>query len=199
MADSNIVRHDFGITRNKRNINNGHKSIVVWLSGLSGSGKSTLSNRLQEHLFSHSIQTYSLDGDNTRMGINSDLGFTDNDRKENIRRVAEICKLMNDAGLVVLSSFISPFAEDRLLAKRIIGEDSFFEVYVNCPLHICESRDVKGLYKKARNNEIKNFTGIDSPFEAPVNPDVEIRTDLMSIEECILLIAPLILNKISLK
>lgn len=195
---SNIVKQNFGITRALRNKKNGHKSVVVWFSGLSGSGKSTLSNNIQEHLFSHSIHTYSLDGDNTRMGINSDLGFTDNDRKENIRRVAEICKLMNDAGLVVLSSFISPFAEDRLLAKRIIGEDSFFEVYVNCPIHICESRDVKGLYKKARNNEIKNFTGIDSPFEAPVNPDIEIRTDLMSIEECTLHLVSLIINKISL-
>ena len=159
------------------------RAIVVWIVGLSGSGKSTLARGLENELHQKGYLTQVLDGDNLRSGINNNLGFSDEDRVENIRRAAEVSKLFADCGVITICSLITPTNKIRAMAKSIVG-DKYFEVFVNCPLEICESRDVKGLYKKARNGEIKNFTGIDSPFEPPENPDLEIRTDLCSIEEC---------------
>lgn len=159
------------------------KPVVVWLVGLSGSGKSTLARGLENALHEQGYLTQLLDGDNLRSGINSNLSFTDEDRIENIRRAAEVSKLFANCGIVTICSLISPTKEIRKMARSIIG-DKYFEVFVNCPIEVCESRDVKGLYKKARAGEIKNFTGIDSPFEAPINPDLEIRTDVNSIEVC---------------
>ena len=160
------------------------KSLVVWILGLSGSGKSTLARGLENDLHQRGYLTQILDGDNLRSGINSNLSFSDKDRIENIRRAAEVSKLFANCGVVTICSLISPTQEIREMAKSIIGEDKYFEVFVNCPIEVCESRDVKGLYKKAREGELKNFTGIDSPFEEPKNPDLEIKTDVNSIEDC---------------
>ncbi len=159
------------------------KPIVIWLVGLSGSGKSTLARGLENALHEKRYLTQLLDGDNLRSGINNNLSFTEEDRIENIRRAAEVSKLFANCGIVTICSLISPTKEIRNMARAIIG-DKYFEVYVNCPIEVCESRDVKGLYKKARAGEIKNFTGIDSPFEEPLKPDLEIKTDINSIEFC---------------
>jgi len=159
------------------------KSLVVWILGLSGSGKSTLARGLENALFEKGYLTQLLDGDNLRSGINNNLSFSDEDRFENIRRAAEVSTLFADCGIITICSLISPTQEIRDMAKSII-EEKYFEVFVNCPIEVCESRDVKGLYKKARAGEIKNFTGIDSPFEQPKNPDLEIKTHEHSIEEC---------------
>jgi len=163
----NITKHEFKISQQDREKIKGHKSLTIWMSGLSGSGKSTIANILETELNSQNYHTYILDGDNTRLGLNKGLGFSEEDRLENIRRVAEVCKLMNDAGLIVICSFISPFQKNRDQAKSIIGEDKFIEVFVDADLETCETRDPKGLYKKARLGEIKDFTGISSPFESP--------------------------------
>ncbi len=160
------------------------KSLVVWMVGLSGSGKSTLARALENELHLQGHLTQLLDGDNLRTGINNNLGFSETDRIENIRRAAEVSKLFMNAGLITICSFISPTQEIRNIARTIIGESDFFEVYINAPFEVCEQRDVKGLYKKARNGEIKNFTGLDAPFEAPLQPTVEVRTDQKSLEEC---------------
>lgn len=197
-TDKNIIYQNFKINKIDRNKENGHNSLVVWFTGLSGSGKSTIANALQNKLFTDKIHCFTLDGDNTRLGINSDLDFTDLGRKENIRRVAEICKLMNDAGIVVIASFISPFVEDRMQAKAIIGPENFIEVFVDCPIEVCESRDVKGLYAKARNNEIKNFTGISSPFEVPLHPEIHVKSNLQSVEDCVKQIDLLLKEKLKL-
>lgn len=156
---------------------------VIWLTGLSGSGKTTLGSYLENELFSMGYLTQMLDGDNIRTGINCNLAFTGEDRRENIRRIAEVSKLFLNCGIIVISCFISPTHEIRKMARSIIGTEDFFEVYVNAPLEICEQRDVKGLYKLARDGKIKDFTGIDSPFEVPVSCDLEIRTDLLTVEE----------------
>jgi len=171
----NIIQQDFNISKQEREELLNQKSLSVWLTGLSGSGKSTIANTLCSLLHNQGKLIYILDGDNIRFGLNSDLGFSNHDRKENIRRIAEVCKLMNDAGIIVITSFISPFIEDRELAKNIIGEDNFIEVFVDTPLSECEKRDPKGLYKKVRNGEIKMFTGIDSPYEPPLNPNLIIK------------------------
>ncbi len=163
----NITKHEFKISQQDREKIKGHKSLTIWMSGLSGSGKSTIANILETELNSQNYHTYILDGDNTRLGLNKGLGFSEEDRLENIRRVAEVCKLMNDAGLIVICSFISPFQKNREQARSIIGEDKFIEVLVDADLETCETRDPKGLYKKARLGEIKDFTGISSPFESP--------------------------------
>lgn len=165
----NITKHEFKITQSDREKIKAQKSLTIWMSGLSGSGKSTIANNLEFSLNSMNYHTYILDGDNTRLGLNKNLGFSEEDRIENIRRVAQVCKLMNDAGLIVICSFISPFEKNRTQAREIIGDDKFFEVYVDTDLSVCEERDPKGLYKKARAGEIKDFTGISSPFEAPTN------------------------------
>lgn len=179
----NLTWQNMDITRQFRAEQKGQSPKTIWFTGLSGAGKSTLCNELEKRLSAIGKHTMSLDGDNIRLGLNKNLGFKDQDRIENIRRIAEVSKLMNDAGLIVLTSFISPFIRDRQNAKDIIGEDSFIEVYVSTPLEECEKRDVKGLYKKVRAGEIPNFTGITSPYEPPVEPQIEIDTSGMSIDE----------------
>lgn len=159
------------------------KPKLIWFTGLSGSGKSTLAVQLEAALHAKGYKTYLLDGDNIRSGLNKDLSFTDEARVENIRRISEVCKLFLDAGVVLLSAFISPFQADRDQVKSIVGAENYFEVFVDAPLEVCEQRDVKGLYKKARAGEVKNFTGISSPYEKPSKPDVVISTDKMSVEE----------------
>lgn len=180
--NENVIPHIHKVSKEDRNKLNKHKSLVVWFTGLSGSGKSTLASLLEEALFEKGIRTYILDGDNIRTGLNSDLDFTDEGRVENIRRIGQVASLFVDAGTVVLSAFISPFEEDRAQVKEIVGAENFVEVFVDCPLEVCEQRDVKGLYAKARKGLIKNFTGIDSPFEAPKNPDLLIHSDVEVLE-----------------
>ncbi len=179
---NNIVPHTFNIQRGDRENLKGHKSLVVWFTGLSGSGKSTLANRVEKKLFDLGIHTFSLDGDNIRKGLNKNLGFNREDRQENLRRIAEVAKLFVNSGNLVIASFISPLKTDRNFVKQIIGEEDFIEVFVNTPLEICEKRDVKGLYKKARAREIRNFTGIDSPYEKPESPHIEVKTETEDIE-----------------
>ena len=196
---NNIIPHQFHIDRKDRNIQKGHKSFVVWFTGLSGSGKSTLANMVEKRLFEDKIHTFSLDGDNVRSGLNNNLGFEREDREENLRRIAEVAKLFVDSGSLVIASFISPIKSDRDFVKGIIGKDDFVEVFVNTPLDVCESRDVKGLYKKARAGEIKNFTGIDSPYENPKFPDIEIKTDLEEAEDSVERIVEFLKNKLEIK
>lgn len=173
------------------------KPRLIWFTGLSGSGKSTLAVQLEAALHAQGFKTYLLDGDNIRSGLNKDLTFTDDARVENIRRISEVCKLFLDAGVVLLSAFISPFKADREQVKSIVGAENYIEVFVDAPLEICEQRDVKGLYKKARAGEVKNFTGISSPYEKPANPDIVIATDKMSVEQSIDVLMKSITPKIS--
>jgi len=173
------------------------RATLIWFTGLSGSGKSTLAVQLEAQLHDLGYKTYLLDGDNIRAGINKDLSFTDEGRVENIRRIGEVSKLLLDAGVIVLSAFISPFQVDRDKVKEIVGDENYIEVYVDAPLEVCEQRDVKGLYKKARAGEVKNFTGIDSPYEAPINPDIVIPTGELSVEESISQLVNLILPRIT--
>jgi bifunctional enzyme CysN/CysC len=172
----NLHPQTLSIARRDREKLKGHKGCVIWFTGLSGSGKSTLANALEVALHHHSLHTYLLDGDNVRLGLNKDLSFSVDDRAENIRRIAELAKLMMDAGLIVITAFISPFQREREMACQLIGKDNFFMVYVNTPLEMCEQRDPKGLYKKARAGQITDMTGINSPYEAPVNPEFTINT-----------------------
>ena len=172
--DENVVWHDHKVTRKDREALHGHKGAVVWFTGLSGSGKSTIAGALEEELHRLGVSTWLLDGDNVRHGLCSDLGFSDDDRKENIRRVGEVAKLMVDAGLVVLTAFISPHRAERQMVCERIGEGRFIEVFVDTPLAICEARDPKGLYKKARAGELRNFTGIDSVYESPERAEIHL-------------------------
>ncbi|GAF66314.1 adenylylsulfate kinase [Bacillus sp. TS-2] len=181
----NIVWHETTIKKEERNKQKGHKSTILWFTGLSGAGKSTLANALEHHLFQKGLSSYVLDGDNIRHGLNKGLGFSDEDRKENIRRIGEVAKLFVDSGTIVCTAFISPFKEDRQLVRKLVDEEEFIEVYVRCSLSECESRDPKGLYKKARSGEIKDFTGISSPYEEPEFPEITIDSDLLSIEESV--------------
>ncbi|MEO7961946.1 MAG: adenylyl-sulfate kinase [Ginsengibacter sp.] len=174
------------------------KPHLIWLTGLSGSGKTTLALRLEHYFFCKGFKVFMLDGDNVRNGLCKDLGFSEDDRKENLRRVAEVCKLMLDAGLVVISAFISPNADDRLAIKNIVGEQYFIEVYVNCSVEVCEKRDVKGLYAKARKGIIPNFTGISAPYDTPATPDVELWTDEETIDESVQKIINLVEPAISI-
>jgi adenylylsulfate kinase len=171
------------IDRNKREKLLNQKGALIWFTGLSGSGKSTVASCLESKLYEIGKLTYLLDGDNVRYGLNSNLGFTKEDRSENIRRIGEVCKLFVDAGLITIASFVSPFKEDRNRIRDLMGKD-FIEVYVDCPIEVCEKRDPKGIYKKARKGEIKNFTGIDSPYEKPDKPEIIVSTHLNSVEEC---------------
>ena len=173
----NIIPHTFNITRESRVQRNGHPSTVVWFTGLSGSGKSTIANLVEKDLFDRNIQTFSLDGDNIRNRLNNDLDFTEKDRKENLRRIAEVAKLFVEGGNIVIASFVSPLISDRKYVKSIIGNKDFIEVFVNTSLEECERRDVKGLYKKAREGKIPNFTGISAPYQEPINPDLVVKTE----------------------
>jgi bifunctional enzyme CysN/CysC len=176
------------ITKKDREELNGHQSGVVWLTGLSGSGKSTIANELEISLHKEGIRTFVLDGDKIRSGLNSDLGFSNSCRTENIRRLAEVAKLMMDAGLLVITASISPFREDRRLAKILIGSENFTEVYIDVPLAVCELRDPKGLYERARKGNILNMTGIDSPYEEPLNPEIHIKNADMTVADAVDLI-----------
>jgi bifunctional enzyme CysN/CysC len=179
---TNVHKQRLTVTKKDRYKLNGHAGKVLWFTGLSGSGKSTIANIVEQKLHQKGIRTYLLDGDNVRHGLNNDLGFTEADRVENIRRVAEVAQLMVDAGLVVLTAFISPYRAERNAAKDRFEEGEFLEIFVNTPLDVAEQRDSKGLYKKARRGEIPNFTGIDSPYEAPINPDFEVDTSVLTAE-----------------
>ena len=190
-----IIPHNFSVTKKRRSALKNHVAFLIWFTGLSGSGKSTIANELEKALFEKEIHTYLLDGDNVRKGLNNNLSFSPEDRSENIRRIAEVANLMIDAGLVVIASFVSPYKEDRENVKRIVGYDNFVEVFVNTPIEECERRDVKGLYAKARAGEIKNFTGVNAPYEAPPVPDVEIDTTMVSVKEAVSLIIKFIGNK----
>lgn len=192
-----IIEHSFKINRTDRERVNGHLAACLWFTGLSGSGKSTLANLVEQELFQNGIKTYILDGDNIRSGLNKDLSFTEADRIENIRRIGEVAKLMCDAGLVVLATFISPFEKERCMLKELIGKN-FLEIFVDTPIEVCEGRDVKGLYKKARNGEISNFTGISSPFERPSQPDIHINTSALTPEQSVNLILEKLVNKINI-
>ncbi|SUW62523.1 Adenylyl-sulfate kinase [Buttiauxella agrestis] len=172
--DENVVWHAHPVTVEQREKLHQHRGAVLWFTGLSGSGKSTIAGALEEALHKLGVSTYLLDGDNVRHGLCSDLGFSDADRKENIRRVGEVARLMADAGLVVLTAFISPHRAERQMVRELVGEGRFIEVFVDTPLSICEARDPKGLYKKARADELRNFTGIDSVYEAPENPEIHL-------------------------
>ncbi|MAL60278.1 MAG: adenylyl-sulfate kinase [Flavobacteriaceae bacterium] len=196
---SNIIPHNFQVSKKDRNIQKNHHSFVIWFTGLSGSGKSTVANALEKTLLEKGFHTYILDGDNVRNGLNNNLTFSPEDRTENIRRIAQVAKLMVDAGLIVLSAFVSPYRRDRENVKNIVGKENFVEVFVNTPIQECEKRDVKGLYAKARAGEIKDFTGVNAPYEAPQNPDVEIDTSKSSIEDSVSIIFKAIANKLHLK
>jgi adenylyl-sulfate kinase len=180
--DNLLVRHAGLISLHDRANKFHQKPLTIWMTGLSASGKSTLAYALESKLYEHDIKSFVLDGDNIRHGINKDLGFSEIDRSENIRRVAEVAHLMNEAGLVVICAFICPSVNDRLMAKEIVGSDRFFEVYLNTPIETCEARDPKMLYKKARSGELKNFTGVSAPYYPPETPDVSIDTSLISLE-----------------
>ncbi|EMS9172445.1 adenylyl-sulfate kinase [Campylobacter coli] len=172
--DNNLTWHTSSITKTQRAKLKNQKPCVLWFTGLSGSGKSTLANAVEKKLFEQGFHTYLLDGDNVRHGLNGDLGFDEASRVENIRRIGELCKLFMDAGMIVLCAFISPFEKDRKLVKDLLEEDEYIEIFVDTSLEVCEKRDPKGLYKKARQGEIKNFTGVDSPYERPKNPHIYI-------------------------
>lgn len=181
----NITWHDSEVTKTERQAQNGHKSVVLWFTGLSGSGKSTISVALEKALFERRIHAYRLDGDNIRHGLNNNLGFSPEDRKENIRRIGEVSKLLADAGLITLTSFISPYREDRDRVREILEDGEFIEVYAKASVETCEQRDPKQLYKKARAGEIKNFTGIDAPYEAPEHAEIVVDIETTSVEEAV--------------
>lgn len=180
---TNIVWHDTEITKLDREERNGHRGVVIWLTGLSGSGKSTVATELQKELFDRGCQVYILDGDNIRHGLNSDLGFSPAEREENIRRIGEVAKLFAEAGIITITSFISPYRADRDRNRALLKKGEFIEIFVKAPLRICEERDPKGLYQKARTGTIPEFTGISAPYEEPLEPELVIETDKLSVEE----------------
>ncbi len=180
-----VVWHKHKVTKEMRRKLNGHKSCVLWFTGLPSSGKSTIAGELEYELHKRGITTYLLAGDTIRHGLNSDLGFSPKDREENIRRIGEVARLFVDAGLVVLVAFVSPYRKDRDRARGLLSKDEFFEIYVKCPVEVCETRDPKGMYKKAKNGEIKEFTGVSAPYEEPKKPEIVLETDRLSVKECI--------------
>ena len=183
MSNKNIVWHDHHVSKEERSSIKGQKPCILWFTGLSGSGKSTVANAVESRLLEMKRHTYLLDGDNIRMGLNRGLGFSDAERVENIRRIGEVSKLFVDAGTIVLTAFISPFQKERDAVRTLVEDGEFIEVFIDTPLEICESRDPKGLYKKARNGEIPNFTGISSPYEVPTKPEIHILNDNISVED----------------
>jgi adenylylsulfate kinase len=182
---SNIVWHHATVTRQRRESINGHKSVLLWFTGLSGSGKSTLAHAVEEALHQHGCRTFVFDGDNVRNGLCANLSFSKDDRKENIRRVGEMAKLFVEAGVIALTAFISPYREDRLRVRSMMPHGDFLEIYCTCPLSVCEDRDVKGLYAQARTGKIKEFTGISSPYEEPEKPELVVATDRLSLEQSV--------------
>ena len=192
-----IIPHQYAISKEDRERQNGHKGHVLWFTGLSGSGKSTVASAVERELHQQGIKTFILDGDNVRAGLNSDLDFSAASREENIRRIAHVSALMKDAGLVVLSAFVSPYQKDRDFVRECANNE-FSEIFISTPLKVCEQRDVKGLYAKARAGEISNFTGISAPFEEPINPDLDVPTHEMSIEEATAMVVDYINTKIAL-
>ncbi|MCJ1655471.1 adenylyl-sulfate kinase [Staphylococcus sp. NRL 16/872] len=192
---SNITWHDSEVTKADRQQQNGHKSVVIWFTGLSGSGKSTVSVALEQALFEQGKHAYRLDGDNVRHGLNKNLGFSPEDRKENIRRIGEVSKLLVDAGTIAITAFISPYRADRDDVRAILEDGEFIEVYTECSVEECEKRDPKGLYQKARSGEIKEFTGISAPYEAPNQPEITINTEQQSVEESVEVILNYLKNK----
>ncbi|CED70319.1 adenylylsulfate kinase [Aliivibrio wodanis] len=183
-VSDDVVWHNSTVTHEDRAKQKNQKPVVLWFTGLSGSGKSTVANAVESKLLSLGKHSYLLDGDNVRHGLNKDLGFSDQDRVENIRRIGEVAKLFVDSGAIVLTAFISPFIADRTQVRELLSEDQFLEVFIDTPLEVCEQRDPKGLYKKARAGEIKHFTGIDSEYQAPINAEIHVKTANKSIEEC---------------
>ncbi len=196
MKSTHIVPQAYKISKKDRIKQLHQKPLIVWFTGYSGSGKSTIADSLEQKLFDLGYKTYLLDGDNIRHGLNKNIDFSDEGRNENIRRIGEVSKLFLDAGLIVITAFISPFKEDRNQVRQLVEEGEFIEVYVECPLEVCESRDVKGLYAKARRGEIPNFTGISSPFEEPLNPEIIVHSAQEDIETCVNQILTITLNKI---
>ncbi|MFO8234364.1 MAG: adenylyl-sulfate kinase [Bacteroidales bacterium] len=182
---TNVVWHDTVVTKEEREKKNGHKGVVVWMTGLSGCGKSTIATDLQKKLFEMNCNVFVLDGDNVRHGLNSNLGFSPEDREENIRRIGEVAHLFAESGTITITSFISPYKKDRANARKLNEPEDFIEIYVKAPLSVCEKRDPKGLYKKARQGIIPEFTGISAPYEEPENPEILIETDKMSVEESV--------------
>jgi adenylyl-sulfate kinase len=195
-TSKNLFPHKHFVDANLRRKLINQNPILIWLSGLSGSGKSTIANDLEKKLYENGFLSYLLDGDNIRIGLNKDLGFSDDDRKENIRRISEVSRLMLDAGLIVITAFISPFEEERDLAKSLVKKENYFLVHVDCSVEKCEERDVKGLYKKARMGEIKNFTGIDSPYEIPESPNLIVDTEKENVDQSVEKIYSAIKSKI---
>ena len=196
MKNSHIVRQQYKITRSDREILLQQKPLLLWFTGLSGSGKSTLADRVEQELHLKGYKTYLLDGDNIRHGLNSNIDFSDEGRKENIRRIGEVARLFIEAGIIDLTAFISPFKEDRDRVRQLLPEGEFTEIFVDCPLEVCEQRDVKGLYAKARRGEIPDFTGISSPFEAPEHAEITVHTDQDDLETCTNQILNFTLNRI---
>ncbi len=194
----NIIPHTYQVSIEARRNANNHNSFLLWFTGLSGSGKSTIANVVEQKLHNQGIKTYTLDGDNIRKGINNDLTFSPEDRTENIRRIAETANLMVDAGLVVLAAFVSPYKKDRDNIRNIVKDVNFVEIFIDTSVEECERRDVKGLYKKARAGEIKNMTGISAPYEAPENPDIEIKTEDLTVEQAVNKIIMHIKSKLNL-
>lgn len=182
---SNTIWHHATVTRERREKLNGHKSVIIWFTGLSGAGKSTLAHAVEERLHQMGCRTFVFDGDNVRHGLCGDLGFSEADRKENIRRIGEMARLFIEAGVIALTAFISPFRTDRRKVRNLVAPDDFVEIYCRCPVEICEQRDVKGLYRKARAGEISHFTGVSSPYEEPENPDLVLDTGDMPLEKCV--------------
>lgn len=193
--DKNVIWHEPTVTRDRRAKNNGHRSVILWFTGLSGAGKSTIAHALEEQLYQLGANTYVLDGDNVRHGLCGDLGFSDADRNENIRRIGELAKLFIDAGVIALTAFISPFQADRQQARELVPDGDFIEIHVKCPLEVCETRDPKGLYKKARAGLIKGYTGISSPYEIPENPEIVIDTSIRDIDQCVMQIIDYLILK----
>jgi len=182
-ASSDVVWHHATVTRDRRNQQNNHKSVVLWFTGLSGSGKSTLAHAVEEELHQMGCRTFVLDGDNVRHGLNGDLSFSDKDRKENLRRIGEVSKLFIEAGTIVLTAFISPFRDERRKVRSMMPHGDFIEIYVDCPIEVCESRDVKGFYQKARDGEINQFTGISSPYDPPEAQELTVNTSQETLRE----------------
>jgi adenylylsulfate kinase len=195
MNSTNTIWHHATVTREHRNQKNNHKSTVLWFTGLSGSGKSTLCHSVEERLYQQSCRTFVMDGDNVRHGLCGDLGFSYEDRKENIRRVGEMSRLFVEAGTIVLTAFISPFREEREKVRMLMPPGDFLEVYVDCPIEVCESRDLKGLYKRARAGTVKEFTGVSSPYEPPEKPELTVNTDQQALEESVESVIQLLIER----